>query len=234
MTTTARDQMLARIRSGLQKNRALLEREAARAPHTPPPFVHPEHDDLAAQFATELAKLEGLPHRCDDAEAALDAIEQILEQHSATATVAWDVEAINLPGMKEVLERHGVAVLDGDIRHAADRAAQIQVLEPAEVCISGAFVGIAESGSLLLVSGAGRGRLASLLAPVHIAVLRRSQLVRGLGEALARMQAEYGAVFDAHSNITLITGPSRTADIEMTLTLGIHGPREIHVLLVED
>jgi L-lactate dehydrogenase complex protein LldG len=231
--TTAREQMLAHIRAGLQKNRPALEAEAARAPHAPPPFVHPPHDDLVAQFAAELARLEGFPHRCADDEEALDVIEQLLEQHSATATVAWNLDQINLPGLDVLLHKHGVTQLDNDIANADDRAAQLQMLEPAQVALSGAFAGIAESGTLVVLSGAGRGRLASLLPPVHIAVLRREQLVRGLGEALAKVQARHGAVFDAHSNITLITGPSRTGDIEQTLVLGIHGPHEIHVVLID-
>ncbi|NJM07312.1 LUD domain-containing protein, partial [Candidatus Gracilibacteria bacterium] len=86
---------------------------------------------------------------------------------------------------------------------------------------------------LLLRHGPGRPRIASLLAPVHIAVVRPTQLVRGLGAALATLRERYGdALFRDTSNLTLITGPSRTADIEMTLTLGIHGPRELHVVLV--
>ena len=77
-------------------------------------------------------------------------------------------------------------------------------------------------------------RLASLLAPVHIAVLRRAQIVRGLGEALAQLQEWHGSnIFADSSNLTLITGPSRTGDIEQTLTLGVHGPREIHVVLID-
>ncbi len=109
-----------------------------------------------------------------------------------------------------------VTQLDGQIT-GAERAAQLQALESAPICISGADVGIAESGTLLLLGGAGRGRLASLLAPVHIAVLRSSQLVRGLGEALAAIQARHGPdVFADSSSLTLITGPSRTADIELT------------------
>jgi L-lactate dehydrogenase complex protein LldG len=229
-----RDRMLARIRVSLDQNRAALLAEAARGPQHPPPFVHPPQGDLAAQFAAELARLEGHPHRCPDDEAALDTIRDILQQHGATTIVAWDLDQIGLPGLDALLDGLGVAALDGRVAHTGgERAARLQALEPALVCISGADVGIAESGTLLLLSGAGRGRMASLLAPVHIAVLRAEQLVRGLGEALGRIQAQRGAdVFADSSNLTLITGPSRTADIELTLTLGVHGPREIHVMLI--
>jgi L-lactate dehydrogenase complex protein LldG len=125
-----------------------------------------------------------------------------------------------------------VAVLDPAAR-GEERKERLQALEPAPVCLSGAACAIAESGTLVLRHGPGRPRLASLLAPTHIAVVRTEQLVRGLGEALARLRAEHGdALFDATSNLTLITGPSRTGDIEMTLALGIHGPPELHVILV--
>jgi L-lactate dehydrogenase complex protein LldG len=229
---TSRDQMLARVRAGLAHSRAALADLAARAPHATPPFVHPPEDDLAAQFAAELAKLEGYPHRCADDEAALDAILHILQKHQAAGIVAWDRAQIGLPGLDGLLGQLGARVIDGDII-GPERTARLAALEPAPVCISGADAGIAESGTLVLRSGAGRGRLASLVAPVHIAVLRRAQIVRGLGAALALIRARHGDPLLDSSNLTLITGPSRTGDIELTLTLGVHGPREIHVVLID-
>jgi len=68
---------------------------------------------------------------------------------------------------------------------------------------------------------------------VFIAVVRRDQFVRGLGEAIERIKQTYGDVFADASALTLITGPSRTADIELTLTLGVHGPREVHTIIIE-
>jgi L-lactate dehydrogenase complex protein LldG len=127
----------------------------------------------------------------------------------------------------------GAHALDGAII-GPERAARLRAIEPAPVCISGADVGIAESGTLVLRSGGGRGRLASLIAPVHIAVLRRAQIVRGLGAALALLREQHGHdLFVDTSNLTLISGPSRTGDIELALTLGVHGPREIHFVLID-
>lgn len=229
-----RERMLAKIRASLDKSRAELAAEAARAPHEPPPFVHPPRDDLAAQFADELGRLEGHTHRCADDAQALAVIRGVLQAHQASAVVAWDLDRIGLPGLDALLAEAGVALSDGRVAYTGDeRPARLQDLEPVPVCISGADVGIAESGTLMLRGGAGRGRLASLLAPVHIAVLRAERLVRGLGEGLAAIKALHGPdLFDDSSSLTLITGPSRTADIELTLTLGVHGPREIHVVLI--
>ena len=94
--------------------------------------------------------------------------------------------------------------------------------------VTGALLGIAESGSLVLVGGEGRPLTASLLPDIHIAILRESDLVPTLPEALARPEIR------AASAAVIITGPSRTGDIEMTLSIGVHGPKELHVFLIED
>ncbi len=231
--TSAREAMLARIRAGLGQSRAWLEAQAAAAPHTPPPFVHPPQADLAEQFAAELARVAGHAHRCADEQGALDTIAGIIGSRAGAGVIAWDRQQIGLPGLDALLERLGTWALDARVSDAP-RAERLQALEPAQICISGADAGIAESGTLLLVSAPGRPRMASLLAPVAIVVLRRGQLVRGLGEALAAVRARYGdEPLTDHSSIILITGPSRTGDIEMTLTLGVHGPGEIHVVLID-
>jgi L-lactate dehydrogenase complex protein LldG len=225
--------MLASIRASLAENRALVAASAAHAAQAPPAFVHPPQADLPAQFAAELARLEGYPHRCAGDAQALEVIRTLLERHQASSVVAWDRRQIGLPGLDTLLADLGIRALDGDIR-GAERVARLQALEPAPICISGADAGIAESGTIALRSAAGRGRLASLIAPVHIAVLRSAQIVRGLGAALALLQKRHGPeLFADSSNLTLISGPSRTGDIELTLTLGVHGPREIHVVLID-
>lgn len=229
----SRERILASLRTSLASNRDWLEAEAAKAPHDPPPHVLPPADDPVAQLAEELRKLEGRAYVVGDDEEALETIGRLLDERSARQLLAWDLDAIGLPGLDALLAERGAAVLDPDVR-GDGRKARLQELEPAPVCISGAALAIAESGSLVVRHGPGRPRLASLLAPAHIAVVRRSQVVRGLGEALVRLRAEHGdGLFDDTSNLTLISGPSRTADIEMTLSLGIHGPPELHLIVVE-
>jgi len=93
--------------------------------------------------------------------------------------------------------------------------------------ITGVLVGIAESGSLVLVSGEARPLTASLLPDIHIAIVRASDLVLTLAEALARPEIR------AASASVIITGPSRTGDIEMALAIGVHGPKELHVFLID-
>jgi L-lactate dehydrogenase complex protein LldG len=92
--------------------------------------------------------------------------------------------------------------------------------------------GIAETGTLVLLSSQEQNRLASLLPAVHIAVLPVSRLFGSLGEAFAGLQGLDGA--PRSRTITFVTGPSRTADIELTLVVGVHGPKALHVVLVYD
>lgn len=98
-----------------------------------------------------------------------------------------------------------------------------------EVGITRAQAAIAETGTIVLDSSCERNRLVSVVPPVHIAVVAASKIRETLGETLAMLQSgdELSPV------ITFITGPSRTADIELTLTIGVHGPQELYVIIDE-
>jgi L-lactate dehydrogenase complex protein LldG len=96
-----------------------------------------------------------------------------------------------------------------------------------DVGISTAQAAIAETGTLMLDSEAERHRLVSLVPPVHIAIVDSANICLTLGEALAAA----GQGPELSPTITFITGPSRTADIELTLAIGVHGPQELYVVV---
>lgn len=97
-----------------------------------------------------------------------------------------------------------------------------------DVGITKAQAGIAETGTLLLDSSVERNRLVSLVPPVHIAILDAANIYSTLGETLAALQSGGKELSPA---LTFITGPSRTADIELTLAIGVHGPKELYVII---
>ncbi len=99
------------------------------------------------------------------------------------------------------------------------------------VSVTHAFAAIAETGTLMLPSAPVRPTTLNLLADTAIVVLRASALVGAYEEAWDKLRAEMGRM---PRNVMLVTGPSRSADIEQTLELGAHGPRNLHVVLVED
>jgi len=104
-------------------------------------------------------------------------------------------------------------------------------LEAAPAGVTGVEVALADTGSLVLLSGTGRSLLASLLPRLHVAVVPASKILPSLA---AWMQEGGARRITSASQAVLVTGPSRTADIEMTLTVGVHGPARLVILLVED
>ncbi|MFN2121851.1 MAG: LUD domain-containing protein [Anaerolineales bacterium] len=166
--------------------------------------------ELVERFVDELGALGAQCTRVQR-ETLPEQIIQFLRSHSAESVLAWDsIEDMNTAALMEA----GIVVVkqpDPRVRFGLTSCA-------------GA---IAETGTLVLTNGPGRPLTASLLPEVHIAVVRVRQIVRTLEEALRLPDVTQC------SSTVLISGPSRTADIEMTLTIGVHGPKELHVYVVE-
>jgi L-lactate dehydrogenase complex protein LldG len=99
------------------------------------------------------------------------------------------------------------------------------------VSVQHGFVGVAETGTLMLPGGPQRPTTLNLLPDTEIVVLKASNIVAGFEDAFDRLRAEYPAM---PRNVMFVTGPSRSADIEQTLELGAHGPRRLHVVLIDD
>ncbi len=149
-----------------------------------------------------------------------EAIEQIMELLDGDQTVSsWDEAELPLAGLRGMLESLGVTVgahKDSDTR----------------LGITGVTAALAATGSLIVESGAGRYRSTSLLPDVHIALMRAEQILPDLESwQEAQRRAGYPA-FTRSSNTTVISGPSKTADIAHQLVKGAHGPREVHVMIL--
>jgi L-lactate utilization protein LutB len=163
------------------------------------------------RFCAELSLLGGKVTCCEPGEISKYLME-LLGRSDHSAILSWEDD--QLPdGLLEELRRDGVT-----IHHQPDPSVRVG--------LTGALAGIARTGSVALTSGAGRPLTASLLPEVHVAILRKEDIHENLAEVLSLPQIQQA------SSSVIITGPSRTADIEMALTIGVHGPGEIHVLLV--
>jgi L-lactate dehydrogenase complex protein LldG len=141
-------------------------------------------------------------------EGVRDRVRQLI---AGKSILSWDAD--QLP--------YGVgAVLPGEtVAYGADaRDLQAQ----AEIGLTGCEAALAETGSLAMVSGPGRPRTASLLPITHVVVIRGADIVQGMGEFFERFRANPVLPY-----LVFITGPSRTADIELSLTLGVHGPGQV-------
>ncbi len=225
--TTPRERILGSIRSGLVRAGlpAGTGHPTARGPALSPPAPTPE---LAERFVASLTALSGHAHRAIGASGVADAIAGVARAHQASSFISWDDDQIGCQGLIEALSSRGLARVMYDIGGDPERRVrEAEALAGVRLGVTGAFAALADTGGLVLISGPGRGRLVSLLPPVHVAVVDQ----RRLRPSLAALLAEEPGLLDAGSNVVVVAGPSRTADIEMTITLGVHGPTDVHVIL---
>jgi L-lactate dehydrogenase complex protein LldG len=166
--------------------------------------------------------LEAVAGRCivarDEAEAA-EAVRRIVEQKNARRVAISDS-----PLAQRVLRQ---AALDVEL---LENAAASELFD-CDLGVTGAQWAVAETGTLVLESECERHRLASLVPTAHVAIIESRQVRQTLGEVLQAM-SDKGR--DGLSRaVTFITGPSRTSDIELTLAIGVHGPAELYVVIIE-
>lgn len=232
---SARDAILGSIREHL----------AASAPHT---AIHAEGAHKAGGMEFKLAELDvKVPQSNGTSLSLVDIFSENLKAVGGHCEVARNEDEIVAALtriisdlQKTLLRARRIALSDAPMLDRLTRQIKIDVDEIAtspgtqelfeyDVGVSTAQAAIAETGTLVLESESERHRLVSLVPPVHIAIVDAANLCLTLGEALAAV----GRGSELSPTITLITGPSRTADIELTLAIGVHGPKELYVIVNE-
>ncbi|HEV2091603.1 MAG TPA: lactate utilization protein [Rubrobacter sp.] len=189
------------------------------------PRESPPIEDPPARFLEELEALGGHGLRVATPEEAREYVLALARERGAKRLVRWDVEDLEELGVDGPLEDAGVEVavwrdLD-DFREVAGKA---------DIGLSTAAWAIAETGSLVIEGGPGRGRTVTLLPPTHVAVVPVERMLRTVPEAIGKYAGDGGGALPA--NVTFHTGPSRSGDIEMSIFVGMHGPGDVHVVLV--
>jgi L-lactate dehydrogenase complex protein LldG len=218
----ARTAILGKLRTSLGKE---LPFPAAESVNTDQPVVPIAADeDLLTRFRSEVERVKGVVHVADTPDAALLALRAILAQNDVRRATAWDEHSLPIDGVYALLAAMNVERVSG----------ANEVVETAQAGITGCDWAIAATGTLVLSTGAGRSRMASLLPPIHVALMRSSQLIPRLEDWVAGRYAARLQELRTASNVTLITGCSRTADIEMSPVFGVHGPLQFHVVVYRD
>ena len=221
-------------------------------------------DERLDLFARSWGALTGqtLVVRKEDAQQAIAAyVRQIVEELNATGVSVWDDPRLESLQLSEQFAGEDVRVVpwreesapavDAGSSSSADTSTATQVegekpslwatrselLRATERCQLGvvwADAAIANTGTLVLLAQGGHGRSVSLLTSALLAVFHKDQLVTRMGDAFAQIKAQHPGLTDLPSSINLITGPSRSADIENDLTIGIHGPGKVYAVIIED
>ena len=222
----AREAIFESIRGALAASKMLDARESelhhsSEVERTLPAFVKHDVGSLVELFKENLEAVDGHCIVVENRADVVQALYEIINKLQGTYLKAKRIAVSDSPDIERL-----VNLVDADVDTFAIAPTASEVFN-FDVGISNAQAGIAETGTLVLDSSRERNRLVSLVPPVHIAILNASSIVQTLGEALSSLQqsAEVSPI------VTLVTGPSRTADIELTLAIGVHGPQELYVIV---
>jgi len=208
--TTAKEQILKKIR------KALLEKRENPYPNLEESQLYKSNEEMPeVLFAEQLTAVSGNFIYCENGIDFIENILELAEKFNWRKIYCWE------PELQELLKHYEFPFYQTD-----------KDFEMAEVGITLCEALIARNGSILVSNQNAAGRRLSIYPHHHIVIARMGQMVLDLKDAFQLLKNKYGAQMP--SMISTITGPSRTADIEKTLVLGAHGPKELFVFLVDD
>ena len=207
--TTSKEKLLKKIRKALLEKRDNPYPNLEDLPHYPQPDDMPE-----VLFAEEFTAAAGQFFFCEDEIQFIENLLSLAEERKWRKIYCWE------PALQEILQKYDYPFFETD-----------KDFEQAEVGFTLCETLIARNGSILLSNSNMSGRRLSIYPPVHIVFAYTSQIVPDLKDAFKIIKNKYGNQLP--SMLTTVTGPSRTADIEKTLVMGAHGPKELFVFLLE-
>jgi L-lactate dehydrogenase complex protein LldG len=173
----------------------------------------PSRQELEIEFAENFTRLEGRFSFCANEQELAEQLQTLATRRNWTKLYSRE------------------SVLQDKLAQAGFQPVYTDDLPGCDASITGCEYLVARTGSIVMSSAQQSGRTVSVYAPVHICIAYTSQLVYDISEGLQQLREHYGQQFP--SLVTLATGPSRTADIEKTLVVGVHGPKEVFCFLVD-
>ncbi|MDR3532724.1 MAG: LUD domain-containing protein [Rhodopila sp.] len=220
----SKQEILTAIRRGLKRGPLPSDQATMLRGHL---AQHPRH---LIPARSRLPHSEQVDLFVRNVEKEFGSVTRVADMDAVPGAVADYLAAQNLPGSLIMAPHPDLRAIPWSARPLLDiREGRAEASDA--VSVQHGFAGIAETGTLMLPSAPERPVTLNLLADTEIAVLRASAIVGAYEEAWDKLRAEIGGM---PRNVMLITGPSRSADIEQTLELGAHGPRRLHIVLVED
>jgi L-lactate dehydrogenase complex protein LldG len=230
-----RNDMLSRIRraqvSGRGNGSGLL-RTHHRKRHLSPSSEEgrtrrPEsRPSLVKTFQKECERLKVKVHAVPSVEEARDVLTAILKEERIEQIMRWDSPTLNLLDMDSLLEDMGIR------EFRMGQPPSFKSADKISLGISGADYALADTGTLVLKSRIGQERVPSLLPQTHVAIIESDHILEGLDDLMVRLEHDLKQTGELGSCMTLISGPSKTADIEMYLVHGIHGPSDVRIILI--
>ena len=236
MGNNSRDEILRRIRKGLQHtaehsgarmaaqerlDRGEIEQETAKR------YVELKERQqiLVHRFVEEIIGIRGNGKVVGSESEIKESMGDLIKGRGAKRAAIWESDFLRQLDIREFLQSKGLQIASPE---------NGEEMADADFGITEADFAVADTGTMVLMANKSQPRSVSLIPPIHIAVVKGEVIVENIRDLFLILEnslPESGSILDLTSCITFITGPSRTADIELNLTLGVHGPREVFVLV---
>lgn len=226
--TSSRDQILNKLRMARQPFPDAPARPKLYLPVAPLEDTSPE--GLLKRFSFELDRVMGQAFPVQGDEAARACILDLLRENQATQILAWHFRYIPVEGLEAAIREAGIEIIHPEM-HDEFRQESIESIRAAQVGLTGVDAAIAATGTMVFSTAPGKGRLPTVIAPVHIAVVTMDQLLPRLEDWVEQQRVNNLELMWNSANICFTTGPSRTGDIEMQMILGVHGPGKVRVVV---
>jgi len=237
MNSNSREEILKRIRGGLHRLAIVRGTSENMSPSLSSykesqqklEKLHKEMDErrllLLDMFMNEITKVSGKAIILKSEDEIKDYVIRLVEEHSAKSLAIWESDFLKQINLREFLEIKGLKFASLNSK---------EEMAEADIGITEADFGIADTGTLVLIANEKQPRSVSLIPPIHVAILQSDVILEKMEDVFAILKNsldETGSIAKLTSCITFITGPSRTGDIELNITLGVHGPKELFVLI---
>ncbi len=222
-----REEFLGRVRAAATAGRMYRVHQRE---HTFGKYEPASDADARERFGREVVAAGGVFHLTPSVAALHELIRSLVEQHQCRSALVWRHPALQRYDVHQQLDALSVKWLDAERAEQLAPDSRRAAWLSATLGITAADFAIAETGSVVVQSARGQERMTSLLPTMHLAIVEASAIVPDLFDLFAQLALKIPTGMP--SNLTLITGPSKTGDLELRLVTGVHGPRHWHVALV--
>jgi len=226
MSNNSREEILHTIRKGLKgvdPEKTFDDRNFQFESEEVQKLIEEQQGNLETQFIGELNKVNTNVIEAGSEDKVKSFLQDIIKEKELKSFSIWESQFLKEINLKQELKEKGLKLLTAKNKNSISKA---------DIGITEVDYTIADTGTLVLLTDKNQPRSVSLLPPIHVAIVRPANLVRNIKDLFIILKSRLQNSEDITSCMTFITGPSRTADIELSLTLGVHGPKELYVVIL--
>lgn len=226
MSNNSREEILHTIRKGLKgvdPEKTFDDRNFQFEAEEVQKLIEEQQGNLETQFIGELNKVNTNVIEAGSEDEVKSFLQDIIKEKELKSFAIWESQFLKEINLKQDFKDTGLKLITAKNKNR---------MANADIGITEVDYAIADTGTLVLLTDKNQPRSVSLLPPIHVAIVRPANLVRNIKDLFIILKSRLQNSEDITSCMTFITGPSRTADIELSLTLGVHGPKELYVLIL--